>query len=109
MTSALLNAAITGAAIGEWAFAPFAFVLAVVVLLTLAPFIVLWVVADSRGHSRAFILFGFFNWLGVLIGVVLMLMTDPGGQTRAALSCGNCGAGLGNAVRYCTHCGMQLR
>lgn len=37
------------------------------------PFVVLWKVATARSQSTAYVLWGFLGWLGLIIGLLMMV------------------------------------
>lgn len=67
----------------HWTFAPFGIFGAFGALaLFLLPFVVLAVVADARGQSKAFALFALFSWPGFLIGLFILLISPDRKQER---------------------------
>ena len=63
--------------------APLGFLILVVVLSLVAvvPFVVLGTVASRRGQSMAYMFWGLLGWLGVIIGL-LMMMAMPSRDVR---------------------------
>lgn len=59
--------------------APLGFLILVVVLSLVAvvPFVVLGMVASRRGQSTAYIFWGLLGWLGVIIGLLMMMAMPP--------------------------------
>jgi Zn-dependent protease len=59
--------------------APLGFLVLVVVLSLVAvvPFVVLGVVASRRGQSMAYMFWGLLGWLGVIIGLLMMMAMPP--------------------------------
>jgi hypothetical protein len=53
-------------------------------LYVLVPFVVLALVARNRRRSQAFALWGFMSWLGMIIGLVILLVTPAGGFANKA-------------------------
>ena len=45
----------------------------IILLFFGVPFIVLWKVAQARGQSAAYTLWGLLGWLGLIIGLLIMM------------------------------------
>ncbi len=64
--------------------APLGF-LSLVILLSLiavVPFVVLGMVASHRGQSMAYMFWGLLGWLGVIIGLLMMMAMAPKDVSR---------------------------
>jgi hypothetical protein len=64
--------------------APAGFLILVIVLTLVAvlPFVVLGMVASRRGQSMAYMFWGLLGWLGVIIGLLMMMAMPPGDVRR---------------------------
>lgn len=58
------------------------FLVVLLALVAVVPFVVLGMVASRRGQSMAYMFWGLLGWLGVIIGLLMMMAMAPKDASR---------------------------